>query len=43
MDSGEQMYPGIAPIAKAGRALATPPPAMADAAFLTDPGLVLEP
>ncbi len=43
VDDGKQMHPSVATIAKAGRARTTPPPTMADAAFLTDPGLVLEP
>jgi hypothetical protein len=33
MDRREEMYPGVAPVTKAGRTLAASPPAMADAAF----------
>ena len=42
-DGAEQMHPGVALIAQAGRALAARPPAMTDPAVLADPSLVLEP
>ena len=43
MDSSEDMHPGVAPITQTRRTLATTPPAMAHAALLADPRLVLEP
>ena len=42
-DRGEQMRPGVALIAAAGRALSAGEPAMADPPLLAEPGLVLEP
>ena len=43
LEGGEDVCPGEAPVAQSRRALALQPPAMADAAFLADPGLVGEP